>query len=54
MQIVQDKAILLTLPNQKQITTVIAKSKELSMNEVVVNWGIDEAHKLKALNIKVP
>jgi SNF2 family DNA or RNA helicase len=54
MQIVQDKAILLTLPNPKQITTVIAKSKELSMNEVVVNWGIDEAHKLKALNIKVP
>jgi hypothetical protein len=24
------------------------------MNEVVVNWGLDEAHTLRSLNINVP
>ena len=54
MQIVEDKALLLTLQNPKQITTVIPKSKELSLNKVVVNWGVDEAHTLQSLNIRVP
>jgi len=54
MKIVRDKAILLKVRNPKQITTVIPKSKELSMNEVVVNWGLDEAHTLRGLNINVP
>ena len=54
MQIVEDKALLLTLQNPKQITTVIPKSKELSLNKVVVNWGVDEAHTLQSLNIPVP
>ena len=51
MKIIRDKAILLKVRNPKQITTVIPKSKELSMNEVVVNWGLDEAHTLRGLNI---
>ena len=54
MKIIRDKAILLKVRNPKQITTVIPKSKELSMNEVVVNWGLDEAHTLRGLNINVP
>ena len=54
MKIIRDKAILLKVRNPKQITTVIPKSKELSMNEVVVNWGLNEAHTLRGLNINVP
>jgi len=54
MKIIRDKAILLKVRNPKQITTVIPKSKELSMNEVVVKWGMFEALKLKSLNISVP
>ena len=54
MQVINDKALLLKVRNPKQITTVIPKSKELSMNEVIVNWGLDEAHTLRSLNINVP
>jgi len=54
MQIIRDKAVLLNLRNPKRVTTVIPNSKELSMNKVVVKWGIDEAHTLKNLNINVP
>ena len=54
MRIIEDKALLLKVRNPKQITTVIPKSKELSMNKVLVNWGIFEALKLKSLNINVP
>ena len=39
-EIIKDKALLLKVRNPKQITTVIPKSKELSMNEVLVNWGM--------------
>ena len=53
MKIIRDKALLLKVRNPKQITTVIPKSKEISMNEVVVNWGIDEVHTLKNLNINI-
>ena len=54
MQIIRDRALLLKVRNPKQITAVIPKSKELSMNKVLVNWGIFEALKLKSLNINVP
>jgi SNF2 family DNA or RNA helicase len=54
MQIIDNKALLLKLRNPKQVTTVIPKSKPVSDHEVVVNWGIREAHMLRALNIKVP
>tara|TARA_R100000329_G_scaffold126992_1_gene105662 strand:+ start:1663 stop:3198 length:1536 start_codon:yes stop_codon:yes gene_type:complete len=54
MQIIRDRALLLKVRNPKQITAVIPKSKELSMNKVLVNWGMFEALKLKSLNINVP
>ena len=54
MKILDNKALLLRLRNPKKVTTVIPKSRELPDNKVVVKWGIDEAHVLKNLNIKVP
>ena len=54
MQIINGKALLLKLRNPKQVTAVIPKSKEISANEVVVSWGVQEALTLKSLNINVP
>ena len=54
MRIVKDKAVLLRLRNPKKVTEVIPKSKELVDNKVLVNWGLDEVHVLKNLNIDVP
>ena len=54
MRILDNKALLLRLRNPQKVTTVIPNSQELPDNEVVVKWGIDEAHVLKNLNIKVP
>lgn len=54
MKIFDNKALLLRLRHPKKVTTVIPKSKQLQDNEVVVNWGLDEAHVLKNMNIKVP
>ena len=54
MKILDNKALLLRLRRPKQVTTVIPKSKELENNKVLVNWGIEEAHVLRNLNIKVP
>jgi SNF2 family DNA or RNA helicase len=52
MEIVDNKALLLSLRNPQRITTVIPKSKQISDNEVLVKWGIDEAQVLKNLNIR--
>jgi SNF2 family DNA or RNA helicase len=52
MEIVDNRALLLSLRNPKRITTVIPKSKQISDNEVLVKWGIDEAQVLKNLNIR--
>jgi len=54
LKIFDSKALLLRLRHPQKVTTVIPKSKELQDNQVLVNWGIDEAHVLKNLNIKVP
>ena len=54
MQILDNKALLLRLRNPNKVTTTVQKSQELSGNQVVVNWGVDEAHTLKNLNINVP
>ena len=55
MQIISGgKALLLKLRNPKQVTTIIPKSKEIDANQVVVNWGVEEAQALKKINIKVP
>ena len=54
MQIIVNKALLLKLRNPKQVSTIIPKSKVIGEHEVVVNWGVQEAHTLRGLNIKVP
>ena len=54
MKVVDNKALLLRLRDPDKVTTVIPKSKELSGSRVVVNWGVDETHVLKNLNINAP
>ena len=54
MKVVDNKALLLRLRDPKKVTSVIPKSKELQDNKVIVNWGLEEAHVLKNLNINVP
>jgi SNF2 family DNA or RNA helicase len=54
MQIIDGKALLLKLRNPKRVTETVPKSTEVRDNEVLVNWGIDEMHTLKRLNINVP
>ena len=52
LEIIDNKALLLTLRNPQRVTTVIPKSKELNNNQVVVKWGLDEAQVLRNLKIK--
>ena len=52
MEIVQNKALLLTLRNPNRVTEIIPKSKAVSENQVLVNWGVDEAQVLKNLNMR--
>jgi superfamily II DNA or RNA helicase len=54
VEIFNNKALLLRLRNPQKVTTVIPKSKELQDNRVLVNWGLEEAHVLKNLGMKVP
>ena len=51
MQIIENKALLLTLKNPQRVTTVIPNSRELGANQVLVKWGLDEAQVLKNLKI---
>lgn len=53
MEIIDNKALLLTLRNPQRVTTVIPKSKVLADGQqVVVKWGLDEAQVLRNLKIK--
>jgi SNF2 family DNA or RNA helicase len=52
MEIINNKALLLKVRNPNKITTVIPKSKKIDENQVVVNWGLDEAQVLKNMNIR--
>lgn len=52
MEIIDNKALLLNLRNPNKVTTVIPKSKQVGNNQVVVNWGLDEARVLRNLQIK--
>jgi len=54
MKIIDGKALLLKLRNPKRITEVIPKSRVVRDNEVLVNWGIDEVHSLRNLNVNAP
>jgi len=54
MKVIDNRALLMRLRAPAKVTDVIPKSKELSGNRVLVNWGIDEAHVLKNMNIHAP
>ena len=54
MKVVDNKALLLRLRNPGRVTSIIPKSNLLPDNKVLVNWGIEETHVLKNLNIKAP
>mgnify|MGYP003111117725 FL=1 len=54
MKVIENKALLLTLRDPGKVTSVIPKSKSLTANKVLVNWGLEETHVLKNLNIKAP
>jgi SNF2 family DNA or RNA helicase len=52
LEIVDNKALLLTLKNPQRVTEVIPKSKELGDGKVLVKWGLEEAQVLKNLKIR--
>lgn len=54
LDVVENKALLLTTSNTQQIATVIPKSKVLGSNKILVHWGIEEAQVLKNFNIDAP
>tara|TARA_A100001515_G_scaffold25063_4_gene19254 strand:- start:13163 stop:14698 length:1536 start_codon:yes stop_codon:yes gene_type:complete len=54
MRIFENKAIALRLRNPEKVTSIIPKSKKIDDNEVLVNWGVDEAKALRNMNIKAP
>ena len=53
MDILQNKALRLKLRHPRRVTETIPRSKQVG-DDTVVYWGIDEAHKLRNLNIKAP
>lgn len=52
MEVIDNKALLLTLREPNKVTSVIPKSKAVGRNQVVVHWGLDEAQVLKNMRIK--
>lgn len=54
MEIIDNKALLLSLRDPTKVTSAIPKSKQLGPNEVLVHWGVDETHALRSMNIKAP
>ena len=54
MQIIDNKALLLRLRDPDKVVNAIPKSKAVGDNQVVVNWGLEEARSLNRLGIKSP
>ena len=58
MEIIDNKALLLTVRNPDRVTTVIPKSRVLEnengVARVLVNWGLEESIILKNLRINAP
>ena len=52
MQIVDNRALRIKVRSPNKILTSIPRSKQLSENEVLVKWGVDEARVLRNLNVK--
>jgi hypothetical protein len=47
MQIIENKALLLSLRNPERVSAVIPRSKVLGNGTVLVKWGLDEAQVLR-------
>jgi SNF2 family DNA or RNA helicase len=54
LQVIDNKALLLKLRDPAKVTSIIPKSKSLADNQVLVNWGLSEAHVLNNLSISAP
>jgi len=54
MKIVGNESLLLRLKNPARVIETITDSKLLPDNNVLVKWGLEEAHTLKQIGIKVP
>ena len=54
MQIIDNKALLLRLRDPDKVINAIPKSEAVGDNQVVVNWGLEEATSLNQLGIKSP
>lgn len=52
MQIINNKDLLLQLRDPTKVTSQIPKSQDIGNNQVLVNWGLDEARALRQLNIR--
>ncbi len=52
MEIIDNKALLLTLRHPDKITSVIPKSKDLGGGKVLVHWSLDTAQVLKNMRIR--
>lgn len=52
MEIIENKALLLTLRDPAKVIAVIPKSRAVDQHNVLVHWGLDEAQVLKNLKIK--
>ena len=52
LEIVDNKALLLSLRDPKRVTEVIPKSREVGDGKVLVSWGLEEAQVLKNLKIR--
>jgi SNF2 family DNA or RNA helicase len=54
VEILKNKALLLTLRDPNRVAKYIPNCKLLPDNEVVVKWGVDEAQTLNSMGISVP
>ena len=54
MQIIDNKALRLRLRDPDKVINAIPKSQKVGDNEVIVNWGLEEAKSLNQLGIKSP
>ena len=52
VSILQDRVLSIKTQNPKTVTDVIPKSKQISDGEVIVNFGLGEAHILNNMGIK--
>ena len=52
VSILQDRVLSIKTQNPKTVTDVIPKSKQISAEEVLVNFGLGEVHILNNMGIK--